>query len=57
MCIRSNYVKFIDLGALPIVVTHDRAQIHEAYATPGATVESLNFEPSFIMGKCVPLKP
>jgi hypothetical protein len=50
---RENYSKFVQYGALPIAITHDRAQIHLAYATPGKTVASLNFKPSFLLGMCI----
>lgn len=36
-------------GAVPIVMTQDRAQIHAAYALPNTTAQSLNFKPSFIL--------
>jgi hypothetical protein len=48
---REHYSRFIEFGALPIVITQDGAAIHLAYATPGYTSESLNFKPSYVMGK------
>jgi hypothetical protein len=48
---RESFSRFIEVGALPIVMTHDRAAIHLVYATPGYTSESLNFKPSYVMGK------
>ncbi|KAI9475989.1 MAG: hypothetical protein EXX96DRAFT_575355 [Benjaminiella poitrasii] len=40
---------FVEYGALPIVITQDRAQIHLIYATPGRTNDSLAFQPSFVL--------
>lgn len=48
---RENYSKFIQLGALPIVITHDQPHIHEVYATIGRTTGSLTFTPSFVLGE------
>ncbi|CAO3672208.1 hypothetical protein G6F70_003108 [Rhizopus microsporus] len=47
--IHQNYSKLVEYSAVPIVVTHDRPNVHYAYGTPGFTSESLNFEPSFIL--------
>ncbi|GAA5801509.1 hypothetical protein EDC94DRAFT_697180 [Helicostylum pulchrum] len=47
--IEENYSKFIQLGALPIVITHDQPHIHEVYATIGRTTGSLTFTPSFVL--------
>ncbi|KAL7327732.1 hypothetical protein PS15p_206121 [Mucor circinelloides] len=52
--IEQHYHSFVKLGAIPIVLTHDRAQIHQAYATPNTTPVSLNFTPSFIMASDTP---
>lgn len=48
---RQNYAQFVQHGALPIVITHDRPQIHEVYATIGRVPGSLTFTPSFALGK------
>ncbi|KAI7896084.1 uncharacterized protein EV154DRAFT_493459 [Mucor mucedo] len=47
--IEENYSKFIERSAIPIVITHDRAHVHWAYASPDKTTESLKFKPSFIL--------
>ncbi|KAG2235087.1 hypothetical protein INT48_002428 [Thamnidium elegans] len=44
-----NYSKFIQNGALPIVITHDQPHIHSVYATVGHSTSSLTFTPSFIL--------
>ncbi|KAL9554988.1 hypothetical protein MBANPS3_002556 [Mucor bainieri] len=52
--IEKYYSEFVKLGAIPIVVTHDRAEIHAVYATPNTTPTSLGFLPSFIMASDTP---
>ncbi|GAA5811445.1 hypothetical protein MFLAVUS_004882 [Mucor flavus] len=47
--IEQNYSKFVQHGAIPIVVTHDQPHIHEVYATIGRTPGSLTFTPSFAL--------
>ncbi|GAN09445.1 hypothetical protein MAM1_0268d08972 [Mucor ambiguus] len=54
MQIEKHYHEFVKLGAIPIVMTHDRAEIHAVYATPNATPASLDFLPSFIMASDTP---
>ncbi|KAI8077577.1 hypothetical protein BDF21DRAFT_51777 [Thamnidium elegans] len=49
--IEQNYSKFIQNGALPIVITHDQPHIHSVYATVGHSTSSLTFTPSFILGE------
>lgn len=41
--------QFYECGAVPIAITHDRAQVHWGYASPGRTPRSLQFTPSFIL--------
>ncbi|KAF1796753.1 hypothetical protein FB192DRAFT_1292171 [Mucor lusitanicus] len=54
MQIEKHYHEFVKLGAIPIVMTHDRVEIHSVYATPNATTSSLSFLPSFIMASDTP---
>ncbi|KAK4509132.1 uncharacterized protein ATC70_007482 [Mucor velutinosus] len=54
MQIEKHYHDFVKLGAIPIVMTHDRVGIHNMYATPNATPTSLDFLPSFIMASDTP---
>ncbi|KAI9365121.1 hypothetical protein BD770DRAFT_459133 [Pilaira anomala] len=47
--IEEHFLKFVQNGALPIVITHDQPRIHFYYATPGRTTSSLSFVPSFML--------
>ncbi|KAG1047592.1 hypothetical protein G6F46_003290 [Rhizopus delemar] len=47
--INENYAKFVQHCAAAVVITHDRPNVHYAYATPGFTYASLDFEPAFIL--------
>ncbi|KAI9249533.1 hypothetical protein BY458DRAFT_494082 [Sporodiniella umbellata] len=47
--IEENCAKLKEYKALVVVVTHDRPNVHFAYATPNYTSESLGFQPSFIL--------